>query len=85
MNTAINVAIPRELAFLLKMQEQELAQEVLKLSVIKLYELGKLSSGIAAQFLGISKLAFLELAAEYHISIFGNPSAAQIEQDLLNA
>jgi predicted HTH domain antitoxin len=85
MSPAINVAIPQELAFALKMQEQELAREVLKLSVIKLYELGKLSSGIAAQLLGITRLAFFELAAEYKVSVFGNPSSVQIEQDFLNA
>ena len=85
MTTDINVAIPQELAFALKMQEHELAREVLKLSVIKLYELGKFSSGIAAQFSGITRLAFFELAAEYNVSVFGNPSSEQIEQDFLNA
>ncbi len=85
MTSEINVAIPQELAFALKMQEQELAREILRLSVVKLYELGKLSSGLAAQLLGITRLSFLELAAEYQVSILGNPNPTQLQQDLLNA
>lgn len=85
MTSDINVAIPQELAFALKMQEHELAREILRLSVIKLYELGKLSSGMAAQLLGITRLSFLELAAEYEVSILGNPTPVQLQQDLLNA
>jgi predicted HTH domain antitoxin len=85
MTSEINVAIPQELAFALKMQEQELAREILRLSVVKLYELGKLSSGMASQLLGITRLSFLELAAEYQVSILGNPNPIQLQQDLLNA
>ena len=85
MTAEINVAIPQELAFALKMQEQELAREILRLSVVKLYELGKLSSGMASQLLGITRLSFLELAAEYQVSIFGNPNPIELRQDLLNA
>ena len=85
MTAEINVAIPQELAFALKMQEQELAREILRLSVVKLYELGKLSSGMASQLLGITRLSFLELAAEYQVSILGNPNPIQLQQDLLNA
>ena len=85
MTAEINVAIPQELAFALKMQEHELAREILRLSVVKLYELGKLSSGMASQLLGITRLSFLELAAEYQVSILGNPNPIQLQQDLLNA
>ncbi len=85
MTSEINVAIPQELAFALKMQEQELAREILRLSVVKLYELGKLSSGMASQLLGITRLSFLELEAEYQVSILGNPNPIQLQQDLLNA
>lgn len=85
MTAEINVAIPQELAFALKMQEHELAREILRLSVVKLYELGKLSSGMASQLLGITRLSFLELAAEYQVSILGNPSPIQLQQDFLNA
>lgn len=37
----------------------------------KLYELGKLSSGQAAEVAGLSKRAFLELLGKYNVSVFG--------------
>lgn len=85
MTSDIQVAFPQELAFALKMQEQELARELQRLSIIKLYELGKLSSGIAAKLLGFSRLAFLEMAGEYQVSILGNSSLEQLSEDFENA
>ena len=67
------------------MQEPELADEMRRLAIVKLYELSKLSSGKAAQLLGISRVAFLELLGTYQVSILGNPGPNQLEQDLLNA
>ena len=81
----IQVSFPEELGFALKMQASELATEMPKLAIVKLYELGKLSSGKAAQLLGISKIAFLDLLGSYQVSILGNPSLDQLEQDMMNA
>jgi predicted HTH domain antitoxin len=81
----IQVAFPQELAFTLKMKDEELAREMFRLSMVKLYELGKISSGMAAKYLGCSRIAFMELAAEYKVSIFGNPSIEQLKEDLENA
>ena len=81
----IQVPFPQELAFALKMQEPELARELQRLSIIKLYELGKLSSGVAAKLLGCSRIDFLELVGEYQVSILGNPSADQIREDFEHA
>lgn len=81
----IQVSFPKELGFALKMQQPELANEMRRLAIVKLYELGKLSSGKAAQLLGISHVAFLDLAGTYQVSILGNPGRDQLEQDLLNA
>jgi len=81
----IQVSFPEELGFALKMQQPELANEMRRLAIVKLYELGKLSSGKAAQLLGISRVAFLELVGTYQVSILGNSGRDQLEQDLLNA
>lgn len=37
----------------------------------KMYELGKLSSGQAAEMVGVSKRAFLELLGKFDVSVFG--------------
>lgn len=83
--SSIKVSFPTELAALLQMPEKEIPLEFQRLVVVKLYELGKLSSGKAAKSLGISRADFLELAGKYQVSVFGNPSLNQLKQDLLNA
>lgn len=37
----------------------------------KLYKEGKLSSGQAAEMVGLSKRAFIELLGKYNVSVFG--------------
>jgi len=81
----IQVPFPQELAVLLHLPEGELAREMQRLALVKLFELGRVSSGQAAQFLGLSRLAFLELAGTYQVSILGDPDPDVLQQDLLNA
>ena len=50
----------------------------------KLYEMGKLSMGQAAELAGYSKRTFMELLADYGVSIF-NYSPEELEQDVKNA
>lgn len=50
----------------------------------KLYELGKLTLGQAAEMAGYSKETFMELLADYGVSIF-NYSADELDEDIKNA
>lgn len=50
----------------------------------KLYEMGKLSMGQAAELAGYSKRTFMELLADYGVSIF-NYSPEELEQNIKNA
>jgi predicted HTH domain antitoxin len=50
----------------------------------KLYELGKLSLGQAAEVAGLTKRAFAELLGSYDVSIFNYP-ASDISRDVANA
>lgn len=50
----------------------------------KLFEDGRLSSGQAAEVVGISKRAFIELLGKYQVSLFGY-SFEELEEDLENA
>lgn len=49
----------------------------------KLYELGKLSSGQAAEVAGLSKRAFIELLGKYNVSVFGYDEN-ELAEDLKN-
>lgn len=68
MASTIAISYPESLALSLKMGDKEFGQEMKTLSLVKLYELGKISSGIAAQMLGINRAAFLELLGKYRVS-----------------
>jgi len=50
----------------------------------KLYEDGKLSSGQAANMVGVSKRTFIELLGKYGVSVFSN-SIDELETDIANA
>jgi predicted HTH domain antitoxin len=50
----------------------------------KLYEDKKLSSGEAAEMIGISKRAFIEVIGKYGISLFST-SISDLHSDIANA
>jgi len=50
----------------------------------KLFEDGRLSSGQAAEIVGISKRSFVELIGKYNVSLFGY-DYEELEEDLENA
>lgn len=50
----------------------------------KLYEDAKLSSGEAAQIVGLSKRAFIEMLGKYGVSVFST-SISDLHSDIENA
>jgi len=50
----------------------------------KLYERGKLTLGQAAELSGYSKETFMELLAEYNVSLINYP-ADELDEDIENA
>jgi predicted HTH domain antitoxin len=50
----------------------------------KLYEDAKLSSGQAAQIVGLSKRAFIEVLGKYGVSVFST-SISDLHSDIANA
>jgi predicted HTH domain antitoxin len=53
--------------------------------LVKLYELGKVSSGVAASVLGLSRLEFLELLSKYKVSVLGAYDLDDLKEDIANA
>ena len=58
--------------------------QVAMLVASRLYELGKLSLGQAAELAGLTKRTFAELLGTYNVSIFNYP-ASDISTDVANA
>lgn len=85
MKREIIVKYPEELASSLKMGDTEFEKEIRKLSLIKLFELGKISSGFAARLLNISRVDFLELLGKYNVSFFQDNLAQDLDSDYKNA
>lgn len=85
MEHTISINYPKSLAFSLKMNHKEFQDEMKILSLVKLYELGKVSSSFAAKLLGISRIDFLEMLGKYNVSYFTEELVNELDTDLENA
>jgi predicted HTH domain antitoxin len=85
MGAQIAISYPESLALSLKMGGLEFKNEMKALSLIKLYELGKVSSGIAAGLLDMTRTEFLELLGRYEVSYFQTGNEDDLLSDLNNA
>ena len=66
----IRFSIPREALLALKLTPDQMESELRLAAAIKLYELGKLSSGAAAALAGIPRTLFLAKLADYGVDTF---------------
>lgn len=62
--------IPEESLLCLKLSDQTAGLEIRLAAAMKLYELGRLSSGAAARLAGIPRVVFLGKLADYGIDTF---------------
>ena len=85
MERQISISFPESLAFSLKMENEEFENEMKRISLVKLYELGKISSGFAAKLLNLTRIDFLELLGKYHVSYFHKGLENELESDCRNA
>lgn len=76
--------IPHEVLSALGSDPASAAEELRLLAAMKLFELGRLSSGAAATLAGMARVEFLTKLGEYGVSPF-QVSPADLEQDLENA
>ncbi len=72
---------PVELPLLLKTSRTEFEAEVRFLAAAKLYELGKISSGKAAQMAGLPRVEFLSKLGQYGIAAV-NLSGDEIQAEV---
>lgn len=77
----VTFAYPEDLEQAVRLTPAELAAQVRLMAALKMFELGKLSSGKAAELAGISRVEFLEACGRYGVSIFNYPPE-EIEAEL---
>lgn len=85
MGANVEISYPNSLALSLKMDDKEFRDEMKTLSLVKLYELGKVSSGTASEILNMSRIEFLELLGKYKVSFLQPADDLDIISDLQNA
>lgn len=85
MKGTIHIEYPEYLANTLKLSGKDFESEMKTSSLVKLFELGKVSSGVAARVLGLSRLDFFELLAKYNVSVFGAYDSDDLNEDIANA
>jgi predicted HTH domain antitoxin len=74
---------PEHLADALQETPEELEQEMKTALAVKLFELKRISSGIAADLIGIDRVEFLMNLHRYGVSMI-DISASELEGDMLN-
>jgi predicted HTH domain antitoxin len=80
----IKLDIPQDTLLALKIAEDQFAAELRMTSAVKLYELGRLSSGAAAQLAGIPRCLFLTRLGDYGVTTF-HLSEEELRRDFENA
>ena len=80
----LTIEYPPEVLWALQKEPDEFAHEARLLLALKLYETGKLSTGLAAQLAGVSRVTFFYLLGEHGLSPFGE-TPEELEDDYHNA
>jgi predicted HTH domain antitoxin len=70
----ITLDIPEDSLEALRMTPEKAAVELRLIAAMKLYEVGKLSSGAAAHMAGIPRVDFLQRLADYSVTTFNHTS-----------
>ena len=84
MVTEMTLTVPEGIPQLLKMSDNDFAHEAQLLLAVKLFELGKLTSGKAAELAGMPRVTFLHLLDRYNVPAI-NLQAEEIEHELTAA
>ena len=66
--STVRVDVPEEALISWKTDREAFSKELPLLAAVKLFELGRLSSGRAAQLAGVSRVEFLECLGCYGVS-----------------
>ena len=77
----IVVNYPDDLEKAVRLSKEEMAAHLRLMAALKMFELGELSSGKAAELAGLSRVEFLEACGRYRVPIYNYPPD-EIEAEL---
>jgi predicted HTH domain antitoxin len=85
MNRVITIEYPESLANSLRLSGKDFESEIKTSSLVKLFEIGKVSSGTAAKVLGLTRVDFLDLLSKYKVSVLEQYDFNDLREDIANA
>ena len=77
----LEVRHPGGFEWAVHLNKRELNQNIRLMAALKMFELGKVSSGKAAELAGMTRVQFLETCGQYGVSVFNYP-AEELEKEL---
>jgi predicted HTH domain antitoxin len=84
----LKIKYPTGFEHAVHMTKEEIEQHIRLMAALKMFELGKISSGKASELAGMSRTEFLEACGRYRVSIFNYPddqAETEIKKDLETA
>ena len=76
----LTIDYPPELSVALGKHPEDAAREVRLMAALKLFESGRISSGLAAALAGIDRVEFLSQCGQYGVSVF-QQTPEELESD----
>ena len=77
----LRIKYPGGLEDAVHMTKEELEHHIRLMAALKMFELGKVSSGKAAELAGMSRIEFLETCGRYKVSLLNYPPE-EVEEEL---
>lgn len=77
----VEIELPEDFGKYIRLTPEEMKDHIRVMAALKMFELGKLSVGKAADLAGMTRVEFLEVCGRYHVSVF-NYSSEEIESEL---
>jgi predicted HTH domain antitoxin len=84
----LKIKYPSGFEHAVHMTKEEMEHQLRLMAALKMFELGKISSGKAAELAGMSRVEFFEACGRYRVSIFNYPpeeAEKEIKKDLERA
>jgi predicted HTH domain antitoxin len=81
----ITLEYPDDLESAVQTTPEEMNAQIRLMAALKMFELGKMSAGKAAELAGLSRVEFLETCGRYRVSVFNYPLEelkAELQADL---
>lgn len=81
----LTIRYPANLERAVHLTKTEMEQHLCLMAALKMFELGKISSGVAAELAGMSRVEFFEACGRYRVSLFNYPDeevATELESEL---